>query len=464
MKLDTIVAIATPPGLGAIGVIRISGDETFGIMDQIFSGKKISTVPSHTIHYGHIKNNIGEIIDEVVVSVFRNPHSYTKEDVVEISCHGSSFILQKVIELILEHGAKLAEPGEFTKRAYLHGRFDLSQAEAVADLIASESKAQHDIALQQMKGGFSNDLKLLREKLINFTSLIELELDFAEEDVEFANRDDLKNLVNEILQKLIQLINSFQLGNAIKNGIPTVIAGRPNAGKSTLLNALLNDERAIVSNIAGTTRDTIEEELTIQGTKFRLVDTAGIRDTTNDEIEKIGIEKTKAQIEKSEILIYLFDASNSSINEVLEDILQYYRENTKLLILGNKIDLLDDRAKEKWLIDLKQLHASNIHYDFVGISAREKMNLTLILDILASYASIENAGNTIVTNVRHYEALRTSVQALEKVLVGLEQRISGDLLSMDIKKALYSIGSITGEIDVDADILGTIFGKFCIGK
>jgi tRNA modification GTPase len=452
---DTIVALATPQGKGAIGVIRLSGKEAINICQKVWKGKDLTQQPSHTIHFGYIKNN-DEVIDEVVVSLFKEPKSYTKENVVEISCHGSQFIQQKIINALTDAGARHAQPGEFTLRAFMNGRFDLSQAEAVADLIASDSASSHQVALQQMRGGFSNQIKLLREQLINFTALIELELDFGEEDVEFANRNDLKNLVASLVHHISGLINSFKLGNVIKNGVNTVIAGRPNAGKSTLLNALLREERAIVSDIPGTTRDVIEEVLNIDGINFRLIDTAGIREAT-DAIEKIGIERTMQKIRQSALVVYLFDVNNITAKEVEADLKMLNAHDIPLITVGNKIDLITEAEAQQKFQAIENI---------IFISSKNHLHLenlknTLVQKVVGSQL---NFNDTIVTNARHYEALQQAKAALDDVMQGIYNHTTGDLLSLDIRRALSALGAITGDIDVDRDILGTIFGKFCIGK
>ncbi|MBK7884404.1 MAG: tRNA uridine-5-carboxymethylaminomethyl(34) synthesis GTPase MnmE [Chitinophagaceae bacterium] len=457
---DTIVAIATPQGLGAIGVIRLSGPASVSIINKLFSAKDLNQQPSHTLHVGLLKD--GEtVIDEVVVSLFKAPKSYTKEDVVEISCHGSPYVLQQIIQACLLKGARLAKAGEFTQRAFINGRFDLSQAEAVADLIASENQAQHDIALQQMKGGFSDELQKLREKLIHFTAFIELELDFAEEDVEFVDRTELKKLIAEIKNKITELSSSFQYGNVVKNGVPTVIIGRPNAGKSTLLNALLNEERAIVSPIAGTTRDAIEEVMVIDGISFRFIDTAGIREA-GDQIEKIGIEKTFEKIALATVVIYLFDFTQLAIEELHKDLESLQAENRIIISVANKLDLAG-HVNDRLEISMKEKFPGVIH---MGISAKEKTNLDFLKKEIVQQVNkkVKTNHSVIVTNARHYEALNNALAALAQVEDGLASRLSGDLLTMDIKKALHHIGEITGQIDVDTDILGTIFSKFCIGK
>lgn len=448
---DTIVALATPNGTGAIGVIRLSGPDAVNIIQKVFKGKDLTQQASHTIHFGHIVDG-GVLLDEVLVSLFIAPRSYTRENVVEISCHGSAYIIESVIKLLIKNGARAAQPGEFTLRAFLNGQLDLSQAEAVADLIASNSKASQQAAMQQLRGGFSNQLKGLREQLVNFASLIELELDFSEEDVEFANRGQLKQLVVDILTILSKLIQSFELGNAIKQGINTVIAGRPNAGKSTLLNALLNEDRAIVSDIAGTTRDTIEEVLNINGINFRLTDTAGIREAT-DTIEAIGVQKTLEKISQSAILIYLFDAQQISLAELNADIESLQRPGMPMLIVANKIDLLGP----------DQL--ANLPESMINVSAKAKQHIDeLKQKIYQTAIKDQLTGNeTLVTNIRHLQALQKTEESLSRVLNGIENPITSDFLAMDIKQALHFLGEITGTVTTD-DLLENIFSKFCIGK
>lgn len=466
-KGDTIVAQATPAGEGATGLIRLSGPEAISLVNRFFRGIDLDTVQGHTLHYGRIFDG-DRLLDEAVVGVYRAPRSYTRENVAEISCHGSPYILQEVIQVLLEAGARLAEPGEFTMRAFLNGQMDLSQAEAVADLIASESAATHRIALQQMRGGFRDDIRELRQKLIDFASLIELELDFSEEDVEFADRTELRKLVEQIRQFIGRLMQSFKLGNAIKNGVNTVIAGRPNAGKSTLLNALLNEERAIVSAIAGTTRDTIEEVLNIKGVKFRLIDTAGIREA-QDAIEAIGVEKTLEKIRESSILVYVFDVVSTSPGQLKEDLEKLQHEGTQIVVVANKMDLnpyTTSTPYEKAFLDADiptppLVHAKN----WIPVSASRQMNLEYLRDTLYELATggVLAQDHTIVTNVRHYEALRQAAGSLDEVLAGMASGLSSDLIAMDIRQALYHLGSITGEISSD-DLLGNIFGRFCIGK
>ncbi|RZM24067.1 MAG: tRNA uridine-5-carboxymethylaminomethyl(34) synthesis GTPase MnmE [Pedobacter sp.] len=452
---ETIVALSTPPGIGAIGVIRLSGKDAIAITNAVFSGKDLMVQDSHTIHYGLIKD--GEIIvDEVLVSLFVAPKSYTKENVVEISCHGSNYIIQQIITLLIRHGASAAKPGEFTLRAFLNGGLDLSQAEAVADLISSDSAAAHQVAMNQLRGGFSNELGVLREQLIHFASMIELELDFAEEDVEFANRDQLQDLINKITLVLNKLIRSFELGNVIKEGINTVIAGRPNAGKSTLLNALLNEDRAIVSEIAGTTRDTIEEVLNISGINFRLIDTAGIREAT-DTIEAIGVEKTMQKISQSALLVYLFDIVNTTPEEIIEDITRLHKPGFPFIAVANKIDLsTTERLQSLSLPDDVRL---------MSISAKENQHIEDLKELLYDTAVGDQLSDnhTMVTNIRHVEALQRTREALNSVANGLNNPVTSDFLAMDIKQALYYLGEITGQVTTD-DLLENIFSKFCIGK
>ncbi len=462
---DTIIALATAQGVGAIAVIRLSGSDAIAITNSLFyaknTNKSLTSVLSHTVHLGYLKNK-ETIIDEVLVSVFKNPHSYTGEDVVEISCHGSVYIQQSIVQLFLENGVRHADAGEFTLRAFLNGKMDLSQTEAVADLINSQSKATRDVAIKQMRGGFSSDLRIIREKLIHFASMIELELDFSEEDVAFADRNELINLVTESIIYLTALIESFRLGNAIKNGINTTIVGRPNAGKSTLLNALLNEDRAIVTDIAGTTRDVLEETLIIDGIEFRFIDTAGLRKTT-DIIERIGVEKALEKVNNSAIYIYLFDISNTSVAEVKED-LDNLPTDIPHLVIANKVDLVSDDV----LSDFNNADIGNLSSNtkLLYISAKKTVELATLLkeDLLKIIdADKINTNQTIITNSRHFEALSKAKKELLQVQNGLEAGISGDLLSVDIRQALFYIGSITGEVTTD-DLLGNIFANFCIGK
>lgn len=462
--LDTIIALASPSGVGAIAVIRLSGRDAINIADAQFksvSGKKLIDQKTHTIHLGHIVDGL-RVLDEVLVSVFKNPHSYTGENVVEISCHGSPYIQQEIIQLFLRKGCRMANPGEFTLRAFLNGKLDLSQAEAVADLISSDSEASHQIAMQQMRGGFSSEIKQLREQLLNFASLIELELDFAEEDVEFADRTEFMNLIDRIILVLKRLVDSFAVGNVIKNGIPIAIVGEPNVGKSTLLNALLNEERAIVSDIAGTTRDTIEDEIIIGGLNFRFIDTAGIRET-KDVVESIGIKKTFEKIDQAQVVIYLFDAVNADLNDATIKKIKTELEKIKnkfpqkpLIIIANKIDKLN--AEHRAILQ------KNIE-GVLMLSAKEGEGLEDLQSRLLEFVNTGQLKNndTIVTNSRHYDALLKALEEVQKVKNGLETGLSGDLLAIDIRQALYHFGEITGEITSD-DLLSNIFANFCIGK
>ncbi|MDB4901784.1 MAG: mnmE [Mucilaginibacter sp.] len=454
---ETIVALATPNGTGAIGIIRLSGPEAIIIANKVFKGKDLTKQISHTIHFGNIvdgdPDNYREVLDEVLVSLFIAPRSYTRENVVEISCHGSAYIIESIIKLLIKNGARSAKAGEFTLRAFLNGQLDLSQAEAVADLIASNSKASQQVALQQLRGGFSSQLQSLRDQLVQFASLIELELDFAEEDVEFANREQLKKLTHEITKVIGNLIRSFELGNAIKQGINTVIAGRPNAGKSTLLNALLNEERAIVSHIPGTTRDTIEEVLNIHGINFRLIDTAGIREAT-DTIEKIGVQRTMEKISQAALLIYIYDAQQITIEELNKDIESLKKPGIEMMVVANKIDLLNS----------EEIAALPHSQNEVVISAKEKFHIDDLKQKIY-HAAIKDkltGDETLVTNIRHLEALQKTEAALIRVLDGMDA-VTSDFLAMDIKQALHYLGEITGAVTTD-DLLENIFSKFCIGK
>ncbi|MGZ3778829.1 MAG: tRNA uridine-5-carboxymethylaminomethyl(34) synthesis GTPase MnmE [Mucilaginibacter sp.] len=452
-KEETIVALATPAGTGAIGVIRLSGPDAISIANSVFKGKDLTKQESHTIHFGQIIDG-DVVLDEVLVSLFIAPRSYTRENVVEISCHGSNYIIESIIKLLIKNGARSAKPGEFTLRAFLNGQLDLSQAEAVADLIASNSKASQQIAIQQLRGGFSSQLQLLRDQLVQFASLVELELDFSEEDVEFANRGQLKQLIVEILKVIGRLIESFELGNAIKLGVNTVIAGRPNAGKSTLLNALLNEERAIVSHIPGTTRDTIEEVLNINGINFRLIDTAGIREAT-DTIEQMGVERTMEKISQSALLVYVYDAAEITIEELNSDLENLQKPGITILIVANKADLLT----EEQLFSLPHTQSA------VVVSAKQKRHIDELKDkIYASAIKYELGGSEIlVTNVRHLEALQKTQEALSRLLIGIDTQVTSDFLAMDIKQGLHYLGEITGAVTTD-DLLDNIFSKFCIGK
>ena len=462
---ETIVALASPSGAGAIAVIRLSGTGALTIAEQVFqsvSEKSLSKQKTHTIHLGHIVDE-GKVLDQVLLSIFKNPHSYNGEDVVEISCHGSTYIQQQIIQLLLRKGCRMAQAGEFTLRAFLNGKLDLSQAEAVADLISSDNEASHQIAMQQMRGGFSNEIAKLREELLNFASLIELELDFAEEDVEFADRSQFSELLTRIEFVLKRLIDSFAVGNVIKNGIPVAIVGEPNVGKSTLLNALLNEERAIVSEIAGTTRDTIEDELVIGGIGFRFIDTAGIRET-KDVVESIGIKKTFEKIEQAQVVLYLVESRKSKIKSVLpqiEEIKQVHPEKP-IIIIFNKIDLLTD-------IEISEITNVLSTFDFqlstIFISAKNNIGIDELKNQLLSFVNTGALRNneTIVTNTRHYDSLLKALEEIQKVKFGLQSNLSSDLMAIDIKQALYYFGEITGEVTND-ELLGNIFANFCIGK
>jgi tRNA modification GTPase len=451
---DTIVALATAPGIGAIGVIRMSGSNTFSIIDELFSSKKISAQPSHTLHVGLLKNQ-EETLDEVVLSIFKNPKSYTGEDVVEISCHGSPFIQEKIINTLVQKGCRIAKPGEFTQRAFLNGKLDLTQAEAVADLIASNTEASRNTALKNIRGGFSSVLHELREQLISFSALIELELDFAEEDVAFADRPQLNQLIKQLTLSTNQLLQSFHLGNVIKNGVQVAIIGKPNAGKSTLLNTLLNENRAIVSDIAGTTRDTIEEVLNIDGVLFRLIDTAGLRTHTTDIIESIGVEKSFEKMRQANLVVYLFDVHETSVEELEKVVLDFKKENINYLLVGNKIDAT---VTEKQAL-------FSVFNNIIFISAKTNNNVEQLKQSLVQQAVQGNikTESTIVTNARHYDALQKLAASLQDIQQGLDDKISGDFLALDIRQSLHYLGLITGEI-TNEDQLDFIFSKFCIGK
>jgi tRNA modification GTPase len=451
---DTIVALATPPGMGAIGVIRVSGKQTFSILNDLFPSKNLLEQASHTLVVGLLKDQ-SKVLDEVVLSLFKGPKSYTGEDVIEISCHGSAYIQSQIIAAITARGARLAKAGEFTQRAFLSGKLDLAQAESVADLIASNSEASKRAAIHTMRGGFSTDLAYLREQLIKFSALIELELDFAEEDVEFANRSALHSTVNELQQATQQLINSFALGNVIKNGVQVAIIGKPNAGKSTLLNALLNENRAIVSDIAGTTRDTIEEVLNIEGVLFRLIDTAGIRTQTDDVIEQLGVAKSLEKMNAADLVVYLFDAATTSIQDIEVVAKELTATGIKHVLVANKIDSI---TPEK----LAVLEATD---SIVCIAAKNKLAIDTLKNALVQKAvgGDVQTESTVVTNARHQDALLKLQASLQDVSAGLSAKITGDLLALDIRQCLHYLGLITGEITND-DQLDYIFSKFCIGK
>ena len=448
-----ICALSTASGAGAIAVIRVSGDTSIHLTSKIFS-KDLTKSTSHRANFGLIKNKKGEVVDEVLVTVFHKGKSFTGEETTEIACHGSVFIQQEILKLLIGQGCRMAAPGEFTMRAFFNGKMDLSQAEAIADLIVADSKKMHDVAMRQMRGGYSDEIVELKQQLMDFASLIELELDFSEEDVEFASRTELNNLVKKLKNRLEKLTASFAYGDALKNGINTVLAGRPNAGKSTLLNALLNEERAIVSSIAGTTRDTIEEMLQIEGIKFRLIDTAGIREA-QDEIEEIGVSRTLSEVSKSQVLLYVFDASQLSKDEVKKDIEKLEREGLSIVLIANKTDLL----KEK-----KQWSNSEWSYPVVQISAKEKVGIDELKQKLYAEFNVSVGDyDTVVVNARHFDAFSSALEDIKRVEEGLESEISGDLLAMDIRGAIRNLSAITGEITTD-DLLGNIFANFCIGK
>ena len=460
IKTDNIVAIASPAGLGAISLIRVSGNDCINQIDNIFYGFdkiKLENQESHKLQLGYIKDG-DEIIDKVLVTVFRNPKSYTGEDLVEISCHGSIYIQEKILQTILKNNCRIADPGEFTLRSFLNGKMDLSEAEAVADLIASNTKASHKLALNQMRGGFKNDINKLREELVNFASLIELELDFSQEDVEFANIDRLNDLVSTIEIQLTDLVKSFKIGNVIKNGLPIVIVGKPNSGKSTLLNCLLNEEKAIVSSIPGTTRDYIEDQININGIKCRFIDTAGIR-KTEDKVENLGIKKTYEKIEEAEIILYLIDKSildDKNIDDYIieiDKIKKDFREK-EIVVLINKCD-----------ISTKILDDNLVSLSALQISAKMGLNIDKLIERISTYMSKLNidSHNVIVTNSRHLDLLSKTLDEIKKIKLSIKQNISSDLLSIDIKQASYFLGELTGEISND-ELLGNIFSKFCIGK
>jgi tRNA modification GTPase len=449
---DTIVALATAQGISAIAVVRLSGTDAIDIVQKVFSRNDLTGADTHTLHFGLIKDG-EQIIDEVLVSIFREPNSFTKENSVEISCHGSPIIVKSIIKVLLKNGARLAEAGEFTKRAFLNGRFDLAQAEAVADLINAETDNARQAALNQMRGGFSKEINHLREELIHFASLIELELDFGEEDVEFAKRDDLRNLIMKIRTYLRNLITSFDQGNVIKNGVPTVIAGKPNAGKSTLLNVLLNEERAIVSEIAGTTRDTIEDEMVLGGINFRFIDTAGLRDT-EDVIEAIGVERTREKMKKASLILYVFDLSSATISDIDKELSFLEEQSIPFIPVGNKVDKANDAMK-----------AALTGKNFVLISASSRTNIQELKDRILSHFNVNTVktGDVMVTNLRHYQNLLQTDESLSRVLESMDAGITGDFLAMDIRQSLHYLGEITGSITSE-DLLANIFSKFCIGK
>ncbi|MFT3827064.1 MAG: tRNA uridine-5-carboxymethylaminomethyl(34) synthesis GTPase MnmE [Chitinophagaceae bacterium] len=452
---DTIVALATPPGIGAIGVIRLSGNNAWQIANSLFPGKDLMKQASHTLHVGFLKED-NVTLDEVVVALFKGPKSYTGEDVVEFSCHGSPFIQQQVIGACIHKGARLAKPGEFTQRAFLNGKLDLAQAEAVADLIASNTEASRKAALHNIRGGFSAVLKDLREQLIKFSALIELELDFSQEDVEFADRTQFYTLITSAQQVTGQLVQSFSLGNVIKNGVQVAIVGKPNAGKSTLLNSLLNENRAIVSDIAGTTRDTIEEVLNIDGILFRLIDTAGIREHTSDIIESIGVARSKEKIQQADVVVYLFDVQETSVDELQQTIKELEQQAARYLLVGNKTDRLNEQAARDKFSSIAEI---------IFIAAKEQLHIEVLKERLVDSVLEGKVSNedTIITNARHFHALQQVQQSLQDIRNGLDNHIPGDLLALDIRRCLHYLGDITGEITTE-DKLDYIFSKFCIGK
>lgn len=450
-QYEPICALATAPGIGAISVIRVSGQDAIEIVNQIFYGKDLTKVKSHTAHFGTIRDK-EHIIDEVLITVFKSPKSFTKEDVIEIGCHGSDYIVRYILKLLVKQGCQMAKPGEFTQRAFLNGQFDLVQAEAVADLIAADSEAAHKIAMGQMRGGFSVKLGALREELIHFASMIELELDFGEEDVEFADRDDLRQLIYNLKRQLNPLIDSFEAGNVIKEGVPVAIIGPPNAGKSTLLNVLFNEEKAIVTEIAGTTRDVIEDVLFIEGRKFRFIDTAGIRETS-DVVESIGIKRSMNALEKARIAIMLFD--NEEDEELLRATFVEALGGKEVLWVRNKVDLVS--------LNPQSLPLREEGRTIVPISAKNNIGIEELKQLIVEKSGKLKASDTTLTNLRHYESLVKTQESLDEVLMGLDNGITGDFLAQDIRLALHHLGLITGEITTD-DLLKNIFGKFCIGK
>ncbi len=464
MNHSTIAAISTAPGVGGIAVIRISGSEAISLCQQLFQPRsksiRFEEQAANTVIFGSVVDDNGETIDDVLVSLFRAPHSFTGVDVVEISCHGSVFIQQQILHLLIEKGCRLAMPGEFTQRAFLNGKMDLAQAEAVADLIASGSAASHRMAMNQMRGGFSNELTNLRTQLLDFVSLVELELDFSEEDVEFADRTRLKELAHEIETHISTLADSFRVGNALKNGIPVALVGETNVGKSTLLNLLLKEEKAIVSDIHGTTRDTIEDIVNVHGISFRFIDTAGIR-KTNDTIETIGIERTFKKIEQASIVLWILDCTQLSEHiEWLTEKIQKKAEGKKVIMIFNKIDKITPEEREV----LTQLF-NQFDCERIFISAKNRINIKELEEALVRASQIPeiHPGDVVVSNIRHYEALRLALLAIQRVITSMESGLSGDFLSQDIRECMFYLGEITGQISND-EILGNIFGKFCIGK
>ncbi|MDR0969868.1 MAG: tRNA uridine-5-carboxymethylaminomethyl(34) synthesis GTPase MnmE [Lentimicrobiaceae bacterium] len=461
LENDTICALSSPPGMGAIAIVRLSGEKSHEIVAEIFEQKNkkflLSKIETYKAYYGQIIDK-EEFIDDVLVLFFKKPHSYTGENVVEINCHGSIYIQQRLLEIFIQHGARLAEPGEFSMRAFTNGKFDLAQAEAIADLIASQSKAAHNLAVNQMRGGFSKKISTLRNRLLEFASLIELELDFSEEDVEFVDRNKFFQLIDNLKDEIIKLIKSFTSGNVIKNGIPVAIIGKTNVGKSTLLNAILNEERALVSDIPGTTRDTIEDTIVIGGFTFRFIDTAGLR-ISDDTVENMGIERTYDKIKQASILLYVCDLTSIddvSANEIIEELKQYTEnQNKQVVLIGNKVDLLTK---------IPEYFKDLIPLETVFISAKRKENINLISESLQKKAqAIHHEQDTIVSNLRHYQALEAAHEAILAVENGFNNNIPTDLIAIDLRQAIYHLGTITGAISND-EVLGSIFEKFCIGK
>jgi tRNA modification GTPase len=458
---DTIVALATPPGVSALAVIRVSGKEAISVTNKVFKGKDLTKQASHTLHFGKIAKG-DEVIDEVLVSVFVAPRSFTGENLVEISCHGSNYIVAKILKTLVEEGARYAQPGEFTRRAFLNGKFDLVQAEAIADLIHSDSEISHHMAMSQMRGGFSQKISYLREHLVNFASLLELELDFSEEDVEFADRTHLKNLIVEMQEEINVLADSFELGNVLKEGVPTVIAGKPNAGKSTLLNALLNEDKAMVSEIAGTTRDVIEDEISIGGIKFRFIDTAGLRET-EDKLEAMGIARTRKKMDEASLIIYLYDINTTTEIELEEVDNELKKRNVPYLLVANKVDKSLVNSEQLSVISLPSI--VNRQLSTIHISASSGLGIEALKERLLKLVKADGfkSGNTIVTNARHHENLVKVAAALQLTIDALDKDLSNDFLALEVRQALHYLGELTGTITTE-DLLGNIFSKFCIGK
>jgi tRNA modification GTPase len=457
---STIIAVATPLGIGAIAMIRISGKDAFSITQKIWKSKKnLLTQAPNTLLVGTIIDQENIPVDEVVISIFHAPHSFTGDNTIEISCHASPYIVQKILTLLVENGAKLAQAGEFTRRAYLNGRVDLAQAEAIADVIASENENAHKIAFQQMRGSFSKQIKKMREDFIKLAGLLELELDFAEEDVEFANRGEIQKQIHQLTQNISDLANSYQLGKVLKNGFPVAIVGKPNAGKSTLLNALLAEDKAIVSPIAGTTRDSIEDETTIKGIKFRFVDTAGLRQT-DDIVENIGIARTKEKMQVSALILYLFDVAEFTPDSLLESLLEIEQYNIPILLVANKIDIADKNSIQ-YFENFEEKHQKPI----IFLSAYTQHNLENLQNKLSDYVQMQplHQNQTIITNTRHFACLQDTLKALEHVKKALDQKFSTEMVATDMREVIYQLGTITGEI-TNNDLLEFIFTKFCIGK